>query len=386
MKVLLRAPLLTNSGYGVHSRQIFEWLEQKKDIDLRVDCLRWGHCPWIVSPDGLNGLAGRIMSRAAPFQKHESVDVSFQVQLPNEWDPKLAKKNIGFSAFVETDRCNPTWLNACNSMDAVVVPSEHVKTCISNTGHIDVPLFVIPESYYECLSKESHALDVNFSTKFNFLLFGQLTGTNPASDRKNLFYTIKWLCETFKDNKDVGIVLKTNSGRNTKIDKVVTKQVFEKLLKEVRPSGYPKVHLLHGNMSQQEIGALYRHNDIKALVSFTRGEGYGLPLLEASVSGLPVIATNWSGHLDFLGKGKFLPVSYDLKEVHSSRIDNNIFIPGSRWAEPREHDAKSRLRKFYKSPELPNKWAKDLQQKLTEQFSQSHINHLYDESLGVFFK
>ena len=41
-KVLLRAPLLTNSGYGVHSRQIFEWLETRKDLQVTSQCLQWG--------------------------------------------------------------------------------------------------------------------------------------------------------------------------------------------------------------------------------------------------------------------------------------------------------------------------------------------------------
>ena len=384
--VIIRAPLLSVSGYGTHSRQVFKWLKSRNDVNVYVQPVSWGITSWMINPEIEGGLVGEIMSASTALPPGQVADVSIQVQLPNEWDPQLAKKNIGISAFVETDRCNPSWLSACNNMDMVIVPSEHVKNCITNTGSTHAPVHVIPESYYECLSSEQSSLDINFSTKFNFLLFGQLTGTNPESDRKNLFYTIKWLCETFKDNPDVGIVLKTNSGRNTKIDRVVTKRVFDKLLAEVRPSGTPKVHLLHGNMSQQEIGALYRHNSIKALVSLTRGEGYGLPLLEAAVCGLPVIATGWSGHLDFLGKGKFLNVKYDLKDVHPSRIDNNIFIPGSRWAEPREDDAKTRFRKFYKSPDLPEKWAKELQEKLLKEYSQSYINNLYDESLGVFFK
>ena len=47
-----------------------------------------------------------------------------QLQLPDEWDSNLAKKNIGVSAFVETDRCNPQWIDKCNEMDAVIVPSK----------------------------------------------------------------------------------------------------------------------------------------------------------------------------------------------------------------------------------------------------------------------
>jgi len=306
--------------------------------------------------------------------------------LPNEWDPGVAQKNIGISAFVETDACNPEWLNACNRMDAIVVPSQHVKNCIENSGGIQAPLHIIPESFYDCISESSlPALDLQLETDFNFLVFGQLTGNNPWNDRKNLFFTIRWLCETFGDDPNVGIVLKTNSGRGTPIDKKYTSDLLHKLLSEVRPGPHPKIHFLHGTFSQEEVASLYRHPQIKALLSLTRGEGFGLPLLEASASGLPVIATNWSGHLDFLRKGKFLDIKYRLADIHESRVDNHIFMPGAKWAEPVEEDVKKRLRKFRKAPDLPKQWASDLREKLLESHSQKNIEKIYDEKLWDFF-
>ena len=92
-KVLLRAPLLTNSGYGVHSRQVFSWLSSRKDIDLTVECLQWGRTSWLVNPSLEKGLIGKIMNHSKPHTDGK-YDVSFQVQLPDEWDPNLGKKNI----------------------------------------------------------------------------------------------------------------------------------------------------------------------------------------------------------------------------------------------------------------------------------------------------
>jgi len=378
--VVIRAPLLSYSGYGTHARQVFRWL-LTKDVDVYTQVVPWGATSWMINPDYEAGLVNEIMKRSVQLQKKP--DVSFQVQLPNEWDPTLAKKNVGISAYVETDRCNPQWILASNQMDAIVVPSAHVKNCIEATGALSVPLHIIPEAYYDSIAKKKlPKLDIDFSTDFNFLIVGQLTGNNPHNDRKNIFNTIKWICETFHNDENVGIILKTNSGKNTKIDRVVTTKLLTALMDEARDGPNPKLHFLHGAMTQEEMASLYRHPKIKALVSLTRGEGYGLPLLEAAASGLPVMATNWSGHLDFLNKGKFLKVQYQLADVHRSRIDNRIFVPGTKWAEPLEHDAKRRLSKFREQPDMPTKWAQDLKKILVKEYSQESINLIYDEALG----
>ena len=161
--VVIRAPLLTYSGYGTHARQVFRWLLSRDDIELYTHIVPWGITSWMINPEFEDGLIGEIMNRARPLERGKQFDVSFQVQLPNEWDSNLAKKNIGISAFVETDRCNPAWVSCCNDMDMVVVPSEHVKNCIQPSHKLTTPICVIPESYYDCISSNKlQQLDVDF--------------------------------------------------------------------------------------------------------------------------------------------------------------------------------------------------------------------------------
>src|ERR1044072_1386725 len=221
-------------------------------------------------------------------------DVSIQLQLPNEWDAKLGRYNVGLTAGVETDKCNPAWSEACNAMNMIIVPSTHVKTNLKSHGTVKVPVNVIPEAFSDACLKDEASLPITklpeFSTSFNFLIFGQLTGNNTFNDRKNTFFSLKWLFETFQNDKDVGVVLKTNAGRNTLIDRNTVKNVISQVITETRKGPYPRVHLLHGEMSDDEVAALYRHPKIKALVALTRGEGFGLPILEAAASGLPIIA------------------------------------------------------------------------------------------------
>lgn len=379
-RVLLRGPVLTQSGYGVHARQVAKWLFSRPDLDVEVQALPWGDTPWLIDKNLDGGFIGQLMEKTVD-PSGRSYDATVQLQLPNEWDTRLSSVNVGITAGVETDRCNPDWVKSCNRMSMVIVPSKHAKTSFLSSGEITVPLHVIPESYSPAITekKKTKIDDLEFSTPFNFLLFGQLTGNNPENERKNIFYTVKWLCENFRNDKDVGIVIKTNSGRNTCIDMRIVKQTFETLLKEVRKSAFPRVHILHGDMSDSEVASLYRHHSIKALVSLTKGEGYGLPILEAAAAGLPVIATNWSGHTDFLSHGRFIDVDYKLKEIHASRVDNKIFMRGSQWADPSEEDFKRKVTKFRSGHSIPKEWAKELQRKIEDLYSIDSIKAQYEE-------
>ena len=211
-KVLLRGPFLTNSGYGVHARQVARWALNKKDWDVKIQTLPWGITPWLIDRNLEDGLVGQIMDRTG-VESGAQYDLSFQIQLPNEWDDRLAKKNIGVTAAVETDICNPEWISHCNKMSAIVVPSKHAKRALEATGaaNLRTRVLVIPESYHDEIAHVTDPINIDFSTSFNFLIFGQLTGNNPENDRKNIFYTLKWIFEEFANNDDVGIILKTNS-------------------------------------------------------------------------------------------------------------------------------------------------------------------------------
>jgi glycosyltransferase involved in cell wall biosynthesis len=385
-KVILRGPSLTQSGYGVHCRQIASWLLSKTDWDVKFQALPWGDTPWILNAAAQNGLIEKIMKNTVDVSGNkDKYDMSFQLQLPNEWDHSLAKYNVGITAGVETDVCNPQWIEACNKMDMIIVPSNHTANCFKKTGDITKPLVVVPEAFCDEIGMQVEKSTIEslpeFSTNFNFLIFGQITGDNPLNDRKNIFYTIKWICEAFSEDPDVGIVVKTNIGRNTNIDKKRTKEMLRSVVKECRKGPFPKIHLLHGDISEKEIAALYKHTQVKALVTLTRGEGYGLPILEAAASGLPVIATGWSGHTDFLQQGKYINISYALKSIHSSRIDNKIFMQNSKWAEANEDDFKKKIIKFKNASTTPSEWASQMSNSIKESHSLRSIFRLYDNAL-----
>jgi glycosyltransferase involved in cell wall biosynthesis len=135
-------------------------------------------------------------------------------------------------------------------------------------------------------------------------------------------------------------------------------------------------------MNDAEVASLYRHPQVKAMVSLTRGEGFGLPILEAAASALPVITTDWSGHTDFMKLGKYIGVQYQLSEIHQTRVDDKIFIKGSRWAQASEEDFKKRLIKFRNSSSTPKEWAIELSEKIKNEYSFNSISKKYDDVLG----
>ena len=227
-------------------------------------------------------------------------------------------------------------------------------------GNITVPIHVVGEWYIDEINHIKDHLDVDFRTPFNFLIVSQMSSPDSSIDRKNITNTIKWICETFKDDPSVGIILKTNSGRGTDIDRHVTVASINTILGPVRQKSKVPVYLMHGNMTNVEIASLYRHPKIKALVSLTRGEGFGLPILEASASELPVIATDWSAHVEFMNLGKWIKIESNKTTIPDSRVDNRIFMPGVQWADPSEQDFKKKIKKFRDSHVVPKGWATEL--------------------------
>ena len=382
--VLLRGPLLSRSGYGVHARQVLRYLLQNPNIEVKTQITPWGITPWCVNHEADNGLIGEALSRSIDSPRSD-FDVSVQVQLPNEWDASLAKKNVGVTAAVETDFSNPSWASVhCSKMDLVIVPSQHAKDSLLSKSFTRTPIEVVPETFFdEILSEPKGDLDLdNVKTNFNFLTVGVLTGLSPETDRKNTLFLIKWFLEEFKDDPEVGLIIKTNQGRDTTIDRKVTTKMLRQVIKEVKSGDFPKVYLLHGTMDRDSMNGLYKHEKVKAFISATRGEGFGLPFIESAAADLPVLATDWSSHTEFLNLGKWIKFDNELQSIPESRVDNQIFMKGMKWAEVNESDFKKKIRKFRNNSSIPDEWAKDLGQKIRDKYSWLEVSKTYDKALG----
>lgn len=400
-KLILRAPVLTASGYGVHSRQILRALLADGVYDVSILLCNWGNTSFLTAndPDHDWILQLALKHERAAQAGQARYDISVQVTIPNEF-AKLADFNIGVTAGIETDRVSPEWIKKANeNIDLLVVPSQHSLTTFRDVGYrqpdgtdirLTVPVALCPEGVDTGVFSSSgdvvpEPFELGDVPDFNFLVVGLGMDKPIGQDRKNIGNTIKWFYERFAGDPTVGLVVKGAIVNGSRLDE----QAFLSNIRQIKAAvrgceKYPVVTVVHGRLTDRQMAGLYHHPKVKALVSLTHGEGFGLPILEAAASGLPVIATDWSGHVDFLNDGrskKFVPVDYDLGEIPASCVWNGVMEAGSRWANPREDHAKSQLKKVQLSYETPKRWALELAEHIRENYSLEKTGKLFCDVL-----
>jgi len=360
--VVVQGPVTTRSGYGNHTRDIVASLIQSEKYEVKIVSLPWGSTPTdALEPDNEihNKIAKCILTQSLTRQP----EVFIQVSVPNEFgmilgpdgkfkEHKVGKYNIGITAGIETTNVSHDFLIGCNRMDLVITTSEHSKKGFIDTVYdrvdentkqkvgdlkLDTPIEVLFEgldlnTYHK--TNDLHESVINelssIKNKFCYLFVGHWLKGDIGQDRKDIGMLIKTFCETFKNkaarNKPA-LILKTSSATFSIIDR---DDMMKKIQEIITPYGNkaPEVYLLHGDLSDSEMNSLYNHPKIKGMISFTKGEGFGRPLLEFTVTEKPVIASNWSGQTDFLKHSVLLPG--ELTEIHPSAADQ-FLLKGSRW-------------------------------------------------------
>jgi glycosyltransferase involved in cell wall biosynthesis len=387
-KVIVVAPLLSKSGYGVHARFVVDALSTRPDLfDLYVSPLTWGESSWMYENTPKRKFYDFLIQKGANFQG--PFDISVQVTVPTEWQ-NFAKINVGVTAGVETNKVPLPWLQRCNSMDKLIVTSQHTKSTFTQSKYdikseindevlslvgCQKPVEVVtyPVKNLTPVNVESR---VELPCEFNFLSVTQI------APRKNMEKLIQWFIEEFR-NEDVGLVLKAHGANNSTPDRERTEGMLRNFIAE-QGSRQCKIHHIHGSMTDEELHGLYIHPKIKCYVTATHGEGFGLPIYEAAYSGLPVIAPNWSGHKDFLsiekelGNGRikkevcFERVSVEFGNIPEHALMPDIITADMSWCNPKEDKFKRAMRNVYTQYVAKKKTAEKLQKYLVEKFSEEN--------------
>ena len=385
-KVIVRGPALSQSGYGEHTRFLLRSLKSREDLfDIYLLNVGWGKTNWLFEDtDERTWIDFLLKKTMFHTQQNGTFDMSLQVSIPNEWQP-LAPINIGVTAGIETTKVSPQWIEKSWAVDKIITISEHSKNVYETTSYqatnnesgqqfiarCTTPVEIV---HYPAKKMDTIDLDIDFEHDFNFLTVAQW------GPRKNLENTVKWFLDEFND-KNVGLIVKTNFAKNCLLDRRLTANNLRRLIGQDE-NRKCKVYLLHGYMSDQEINSLYSHPKVKCLLSATHGEGFGLPIFEASYNGLPIIAPSWSGHVDFLympkkdkngkikNKSMFSKVDYTLAPIPKEVVWDGVLQADSMWCNPKEQSFKLKMKDMVDNWERHNQRAKDLQEYVLENFNQ----------------
>ena len=394
--LVFQAPVATRSGYGDHARDLLHSLYKLDKFDIKVISTRWGNTPM----DALNynnEFHKWIVDNIIPTIEQKP-DIYVQVTVPNEFQT-LGFYNIGITAGIETTACALDWIHGCNRMDLIITPSEHAKKSLIGTVYneanqqgqlikqhkIEKPVEVLFEGFDETAfgTDEVASIDVLDEVKedFCFLFVGHWLKGDEGEDRKNVGMMIKTFAMAFRDEKvKPALVLKTSSATFSVLDREgIVSKIRHALAKDY---GKVPVYLLHGDMTPTELNGLYEHPKVKAMLNFTKGEGFGRPLLEFSLTGKPVIVSNWSGHLDFLKNGAVL-LDGELKNVHESAADQ-FLLKESQWFNVNISKALSKIKDVYKNYDKYKIEAFQLGKQNKQNFGLEKMTKLFDGILNQY--
>ena len=345
----ISCPIDTYSGYGARSRDLVRAIIATDKYDVKVIPQMWGNTPWNFISD--NPEWGFLSQHIwAQPQLPKQPEIWMQITIPSEFQP-IGKYNIGVTAGIETTVAPGDWIEGCNRMNLVLTSSEHSKKTFIDTvlakvdqrtnqqiGEVKIekPIEVLFEgadiNVYKPLDKvDSFPELTDIKEKFAFLFVGHWINGDLGEDRKNVGLLIKMFYEIFKNKKDKpALILKTSQMGSSYLDRDEILRKITLIKKSINSKDLPNVYVLHGEFSDTEMNELYNHSKVKAMINLTKGEGYGRPLLEFSLTKKPIITTNWSGQVDFLYPEFTTMLPGKLTDVHPSAA-NQWLLKESQW-------------------------------------------------------
>jgi glycosyltransferase involved in cell wall biosynthesis len=190
----------------------------------------------------------------------------------------------------------------------------------------------------------------NVKEDFNFLIVGHWLKGDLGQDRKDIGMAIKTFATVFQylpKDKRPGLIVKTSHAGFSVIDREATREKIEGVLQTFGDKA-PSVYLLHGDMEETDMSNLYHHPKVKAMISFAKGEGYGRPMAEFTLTGKPILASGWSGHMDFLPPESAELLEGQLTQVDESAADQFI-MKEAQWFTVNYSSAANKIYDVYKN-------------------------------------
>ena len=344
---VVSCPIDTFSGYGARSRDFVKALIELDEYEVSIIPQRWGNTPENFIKNNKKEW-GFLQKHIIPNLQSKP-DIWCMITVPNEFQP-VGKYNIGLTAGMETTHVHSSWIEGCNRMDLILTSSNHSRITFEASQYqakdgshilkLDKPIKVLFEGvnldvYKEIkkftnkdLKKQIQSIPEDFA----YLTVGHWMQGDLGHDRKNIGLTVKAFYEIFKGKpKKPALILKTCAVGGSNADRVEMLRRIDLIRESVTGDDLPNVYLLHGDFTDIEMNEIYNNPKVKAMISLTKGEGFGRPLLEFSTLNKPIITTGWSGHIDFLSKDYCALLGGELEKVHSSAQVKDMILGEAQW-------------------------------------------------------
>ena len=405
--MLICAPVSSRSGYGDHARDLVRSLINHDKYEIKIFDVNWGETP----RDALDKkLDKNIINCILPEPKiSRQPDVYVDIRIPNEFQ-NYGKVNIGITAGIETTAVSDKWIEGCNKMDLIIVPSEHSKQGFASALYekmqtlpdgkqqkigelrLEKPIEVLfegtNENVYKPIDNSSLDLVDDIKENFAFLHVGMWGKGGYGEDRKDIAKLVKVFYESFANKKEQpALILKTSGAGFSIIDREeCLKKIRQIKDKFPRDWNLPNIYLLHGSLSEEEMNKLYNYPKVKSFVSVTHGEGYGRPLQEATMVGLPVIASAWSGQLDFLTEDDSILLGGEMIPVPKSQVWKDIIVSESQWFNVNETQAYKAMNYSFKNYDEVKNQALNLMKTNREKFTLDKMTEKLNEIITPYIE
>ena len=399
--LVFQGPIFTRSGYGDHCRDLMKSLRKMDKYDIKIIPLRWGNTPQ-NQVDGESEF-GRWMLERVITGIEQKPDVFMQVSVANEFEPK-GHYNIGVTAGVETTIAPKDFIDGSNKMDLIIVPSQFTKSNLGGTvyqqkdqatGQIvgEIKTTTSIEVLFEGVDTEifskgsGNDVLANVKEDFCFLVVGHWLKGSLGNDRKDIGMAIKTFATVFQylpKDKRPALVVKTSHAGFSVIDREETRRKIDEVLKSFGDK-CPSVYLIHGDMEETDMSNLYHHPKVKAMISFAKGEGYGRPMAEFTLTGKPIIASGWSGQMDFLPAEHSVLLEGSLTQVDESAADQ-FCMKEAQWFTVNYSNAANKIYDVYNKYDSYLEKSKGLRENTLKNFTLEKMHDKFTELMDTYVK
>ncbi len=366
--IIWRSPIMDSSGYADSSRNLlFSFMDAGNEIKIVEE--KWNEIQTELPNEELERIQQNLITHDyfSDLEIHYSLPV---LQIPS------VKTNFRIArTMFETEMLPKEFVNNLNQLDRIWVPTEFNRNGFVNSGIDPQKIAIIPEAIdSKRFSKRTKSIKLLSNEKYKFLSIFDWTL------HKGWDILLEAFVYEFGSNEEVGLYIKTWSSNGYSIEQIHDQS--DSHLKNCFGHGldhYKNIHIWQEHLTSKQLPELY--HSVDCFIIPTRCDGWCRPLMEAMASGLPTIATNWSGPAQYHNEKYGYPLRYNLQLVSSLGSREIPCYKGQIWAEPDVNHLISLMKNVYLNQDEAKKKGNLAKIYIAKNYDRSIVANLINEEI-----